>query len=122
MKIDVMPRKHISVPSSFLFSCLKHDAFGAPSAEDVRFGMYEFLGTTLFLFFGLLGCQSGASVAVTENGVVNTLGALDYCASSMSVTLFVLISIFFRSVLVCKVGPLCSFLHSFVLQRHWRYF
>jgi hypothetical protein len=96
-----MLRKPIAATRSFLFSSLRPDAFDAPSVEDVRFGLHEFLGTILFLLFGLLGCQSGAA-AFLENDVINTLGTLDYCASSMSATLFVVITIFFRLVFLCE--------------------
>lgn len=53
-------------------------------------------------FLGSWVASLGASAAFLENDVINALGTLDYCASSMSVTLFVVITIFFRSVFLCK--------------------
>lgn len=49
----------------------------------------------MFLFFGLMGCQNATSVNEASGGN-NDLGVIGFCASSMSSTLFVLVSVFFR--------------------------
>lgn len=82
------------------FSTVKPSVmFGSPTLQDARAGIYELLGTTLFLFFALLGCQTASTVSSTEADGGSALDRMQYCATSFGVSLFVLASIFFRLVI-----------------------
>jgi hypothetical protein len=79
-------------------TCLRrNDVLAPPTVHDVRAACYEFLGTALFLLFGLLGCQTAADAHAEEvPSSRDNLEVVEFCAKSFGLSLFVFVSMFFR--------------------------